>query len=262
MATNKIELSLKEAFKEAMISCGFVEDYDVEKITIEIPKEKTHGDYATNIAMQLTKLLRKNPRIIAEELIQSVNKEKANIETIQIAGPGFINMFMKKDAMTSIIKEVLEEQENFGQSDAGKGVKYNVEFVSANPTGDLHLGHAKGAAVGDSICRIMEAAGYDVTREYYINDAGNQIYNLALSLNARYREAFGLDFELPEDGYHGNDIKDIAKRIKEEVGDQYLNAPVDETIAFFRKEGTKYCKENNKGKLLNPNAFDTPAMYG
>ena len=94
MATNKIELSLKEAFKEAMISCGFVEDYDVEKITIEIPKEKTHGDYATNIAMQLTKLLRKNPRILAEELIQSVNKEKANIETIQIAGPGFINMFM------------------------------------------------------------------------------------------------------------------------------------------------------------------------
>ena len=100
MATNKIELSLKEAFKEAMISCGFVEDYDVEKITIEIPKEKTHGDYATNIAMQLTKLLRKNPRIIAEELIQSVNKEKANIETIEIAGPGFINMFMKKEIKT------------------------------------------------------------------------------------------------------------------------------------------------------------------
>ena len=240
MATNKIELSLKEAFKEAMISCGFVEDYDVEKITIEIPKEKTHGDYSTNIAMQLTKLLRKNPRMIAEQLIQAVNKEKANIETIEIAGPGFINMFMKKDVMTSIIKEVLDEQENFGKSDAGKGIKYNVEFVSANPTGDLHLGHAKGAAVGDSICRIMEAAGYDVTREYYINDAGNQIYNLALSLNARYREAFGLDFELPEDGYHGQDIKEIAQRIKEEVGDRYLNAPEDETIAFFRKEGTKY----------------------
>lgn len=240
MATNKIEMALKNAFKEAMISCGFVEDYDETKITIEIPKEKTHGDYSTNIAMQLTKLLRKNPREIAKQLIQAVDKENASIESIEIAGPGFINMFMKKDVMTSIILEVLKEKENFGKSDAGKGIKYNVEFVSANPTGDLHLGHAKGAAVGDSICRIMEAAGYDVTREYYINDAGNQIYNLALSLNARYREAFGLDFKLPDDGYHGQDIKDIAQRIKDEVGDKYLNVPEQEMISFFRKEGTKY----------------------
>lgn len=190
--------------------------------------------------MQLTRLLRKNPRMIAEQLIEAIDKEEANIDSIEIAGPGFINMFMKKDALTSIIKEVLAEKDDYGKSDAGKGIKYNVEFVSANPTGDLHLGHAKGAAVGDSICRIMSAAGYDVTREYYINDAGNQIYNLALSLYARYREAFGLDFELPEDGYHGQDIKDIAVKIKEEVGDKYLNADHDEMIAFFRKEGTKF----------------------
>ena len=190
--------------------------------------------------MQLTRLLRKNPRMIAEQLIEAIDKEEANIDSIEIAGPGFINMFMKKDALTSIIKEVLVEKDDYGKSDAGKGIKYNVEFVSANPTGALHLGHAKGAAVGDSICRIMSAAGYDVTREYYINDAGNQIYNLALSLYARYREAFGLDFELPEDGYHGQDIKDIAVKIKEEVGDKYLNADHDEMIAFFRKEGTKF----------------------
>ena len=240
MAVNKIEIALKEALKKAMIKCNFVEDYEIDQITIEIPKEKSHGDYSTNIAMQLTRLLRKNPRMIAEELIEAIDKKEANIDSIEIAGPGFINMFMKKDALTSIIKEVLEEKDDYGKSDAGKGIKYNVEFVSANPTGDLHLGHAKGAAVGDSICRIMSAAGYDVTREYYINDAGNQIYNLALSLYARYREAFGLDFELPEDGYHGQDIKDIAVKIKEEIGDKYLNADHDEMIAFFRKEGTKF----------------------
>ena len=199
MAVNKIEIALKEALKKAMVKCNFVEDYEINQITIEIPKEKSHGDYSTNIAMQLTRLLRKNPRMIAEQLIEAIDKEEANIDSIEIAGPGFINMFMKKDALTSIIKEVLAEKDDYGKSDAGKGIKYNVEFVSANPTGDLHLGHAKGAAVGDSICRIMSAAGYDVTREYYINDAGNQIYNLALSLYARYREAFGLYFELPED---------------------------------------------------------------
>lgn len=240
MAVNKIEIALKEALKKAMVKCKFVEDYEINQITIEIPKEKSHGDYSTNIAMQLTRLLRKNPRMIAEQLIEAIDKEEANIDSIEVAGPGFINMFMKKDALTSIIKEVLAEKDDYGKSDAGKGIKYNVEFVSANPTGDLHLGHAKGAAVGDSICRIMSAAGYDVTREYYINDAGNQIYNLALSLYARYREAFGLDFELPEDGYHGQDIKDIAVKIKEEVGDKYLNADHDEMIAFFRKEGTKF----------------------
>lgn len=240
MAVNKIELALKNAFKEAIVNSGFAEDFDESKITIEIPKEKTHGDYSTNIAMQLTKLLRKNPRMIAEELIRVVDKEKANIESIEIAGPGFINMFMKKDVIASVIGEVLKEKDDYGKSNAGQGIRYNVEFVSANPTGDLHLGHAKGAAVGDSICRIMTAAGYDVTREYYINDAGNQIYNLALSLNARYREAFGLDFTLPEDGYHGQDIKDIALKIKEEQGDKYLHVPEAEMISFFRKEGTKY----------------------
>ena len=240
MAVNKIEMALKKAFKDAIIASGFCDDYDETKITIEIPKEKAHGDYATNIAMQLTKVLKKNPRIIAQELIANVDKEKANIESIEIAGPGFINMFMKKDVMTSIINEVLKEKDDYGKSNAGQGIRYNVEFVSANPTGDLHLGHAKGAAVGDSICRIMAAAGYDVTREYYINDAGNQIYNLSLSLIARYREAFGLDFDLPEDGYHGQDIKDIALRIKEEQGNKYLNAPEEEVISFFRKEGTAY----------------------
>lgn len=142
--------------------------------------------------------------------------------------------------MTSIIKEVLDENENYGKSDFGQGIKYNIEYVSANPTGDLHLGHARGAANGDSICRIMKAAGYDVTAEYYINDAGNQITNLALSLYARYLQEFQIDRELPEDGYHGQDVIDIAKGIKETIGDQFVNADEKEAIAYFRNVGTQF----------------------
>lgn len=240
MAINKIEATLKGALKQAIIACGFVEEYDQESITIEIPKDKSHGDYSTNLAMQLTKLLKRNPRQIAEAIIEALDKENANIEKVEIAGPGFINLFLAKDAMTSIIKEVLEEKEAYGTTTYGQGTKYNVEFVSANPTGDLHLGHAKGAAVGDSICRIMSAAGYDVTREYYINDAGNQIHNLALSLYARYKQAFGQDVTMPEDGYHGKDIIDIATKIKEIDGDKYLETDEGKAIAFFRNKGTEY----------------------
>lgn len=239
MAINKIEVSLKEVLRKAIIDLGYVEDYSVEKIVIEIPKDKAHGDYSSNIAMQLTKVLRRNPREIAQGIIEAIDKEAGNIDHVEIAGPGFINLFLRKDAMTSIIKEVLEEKDDYGKSQYGQGIKYNVEFVSANPTGDLHLGHARGAAVGDCICRIMSAAGYDVTREYYINDAGNQITNLALSLYARYLQTLGFEKELPEDGYHGQDIIDIANKIKEEVGDQYVNSDEKEAIAYFRKVGTE-----------------------
>ena len=240
MAVNKIEVSLKEVLRKAIIDLEYVEDYALEQIVIEIPKDKAHGDYSSNLAMQLTKILKRNPREIAQGIVEAINKEAGNIDHIEIAGPGFINLVLKKDAMTSIIKEVLEEKDNYGKSHYGQGVKYNVEYVSANPTGDLHLGHAKGAAVGDSICRIMSAAGYDVTREYYINDAGNQITNLALSLYARYLQLFGIEKELPEDGYHGKDIIEIAKNIKEELGDQFINVDEQEAITYFRKIGTEH----------------------
>lgn len=240
MAVNRIELSLKKVLRQAIIDLEYVEDYQLEQIVIEIPKDKAHGDYASNIAMQMTKILRRNPREIAMQIVEAMQLEDANIDHAEIAGPGFINLFLKKDAMTSIIKEVLDEQDHYGKSDFGQGIKYNVEYVSANPTGDLHLGHAKGAAVGDSICRIMEAAGYDVTREYYINDAGNQITNLALSLYARYLQAFGKEKELPDDGYHGKDIIEIANKIKDEMGSQFIEVNEDEAIAYFRKIGTEY----------------------
>lgn len=240
MAVNKIELSLKKVLRQAIIDLEYVEDYNLEQIVIEIPKDKAHGDYSSNLAMQLTKVLKRNPREIAQGIIDALDKDAGDIDHVEIAGPGFINLFLRKDAMTSIIKEVIAEQDHYGQSDFGKGVKYNVEFVSANPTGDLHLGHAKGAAVGDSICRIMNAAGYDVTKEYYINDAGNQITNLALSLYARYLQALGQEATLPEDGYHGKDIIEIAENIKAEFGDKYAHVSKEEAIAYFRNIGTEH----------------------
>ena len=240
MAVNKIELSLKKVLQKAIIDLGYVEDYNLEQIVIEIPKDKAHGDYSSNIAMQLTKVLRRNPREIAQGIVNAIDKDMGNIDHVEIAGPGFINLFLKKDAMTSILKEVLQEKEHYGETDFGQGIKYNIEFVSANPTGDLHLGHAKGAAVGDSICRIMSAAGYDVTKEYYINDAGNQITNLALSLYARYLQALGIEKELPEDGYYGKDIIDIAQKIKDEFGDKFQHVDEKEAIAYFRSIGTEH----------------------
>lgn len=240
MAVNKIEDALKETIKQAVESSSLAIEYDKDNIMIQIPRDKQHGDYSSNIAMQLTKIVRKNPRMIAEEILAALDLEQGNIEKAEIAGPGFINFFMKKDALTTIITEVLAEQDDYGKSNYGQNVKYNIEFVSANPTGDLHLGHARGAAVGDSICRIMSAAGYDVTREYYINDAGNQITNLALSLYARYLELFGEDVTLPEDGYHGQDIIDIAKSLKEEIGDQYVKEDKEKALAFFREKGKEH----------------------
>lgn len=162
MATNKIEALLKESIKNALVQGDLVEEYNTEDINIEIPKDTSHGDYSTNIAMQLTRLLHKNPRDIANSILATFDKESANVEKVEIAGPGFINFFMKNDALTSVIKDVLEKKEHYGDG-APNHIKYDVEFVSANPTGDLHLGHAKGAAVGDSIVRVMRKAGYDVT---------------------------------------------------------------------------------------------------
>ena len=168
--------------------------------------------------MQLTKLAKKPPRAIAEAILENLETEGTDIEKIDIAGPGFINITVRKDFLASVVKAAIEQGENYGRSTSGAGEKVQVEFVSANPTGDLHLGHARGASVGDSLCNVLDFAGYDVSREYYINDAGNQINNLAYSLEARYKQALGMEAEMPEDGYHGQDIIDIAGKLAEEFG--------------------------------------------
>ncbi len=143
----------------------------------------------------------------------SFDKGKASIEKMDIAGPGFINFYMNNSYLTKLIPSVLEAGEHYGETNIGQGEKIQVEFVSANPTGDLHLGHARGAAVGDALCSVLSKAGYDVSREYYINDAGNQINNLALSVEVRYFEALGLEKPMPEDGYRGEDIIAIGKNL-------------------------------------------------
>jgi len=248
---NEIEHLLIETIISSLKENNYEINYDELKVNIEIPKDNKNGDYSTNIAMQLTRILRKNPQLIAREIVDKINKDKAFIDEIQIAGPGFINIFMKKGTLGTIINKVIEQDLEYGRSNSGEGKSINVEFVSANPTGDLHLGHARQAALGDSICRLLDAAGYKVTREYYINDAGNQIHNLALSLKARYYELLGRDVKLPEDGYHGQDVIDIAKTLIEEVGDKYLDKEDDDTYWFFRNYGKDKELEKLKRDLID-----------
>ena len=212
-----IELELKTKIKNALNQLGV--DVEIPDITIETTKNPLFGDYASNVAMKYCKIKQTNPRDLANKIIDVINKD--GIEKIEIAGPGFINFFLEKNALNQIVSKIINEDENYGRGE-NQNKRVNVEFVSANPTGDLHLGHARIAAFGDSICRLYEFAGYDVTREYYINDAGNQINNLGKSLRARYHQAFNEDYPMPEDGYCAHDIVDIANKIKDEYGDIYL----------------------------------------
>lgn len=233
---NQIETNLKTCIINA-VKQAFDLDWESGDVVIEIPKEKIHGDYSTNAAMRLTKQLRQNPRMIAQQLIDHLDLKQGSIAKCEIAGPGFINFFMESASLASVIGVVLQENENYGRSDAGQGLKVDVEYVSANPTGDLHPGHARGAAMGDSVTRLMKFAGYDVTREYYVNDAGNQIRNMALSLQARYLQACGMEAEVPEDGYHGPDLIKIAQDLKQEYDEELAHKDKAETYSFFRQYG-------------------------
>jgi arginyl-tRNA synthetase len=240
---------LRMEVRRAVLQAELATESEVPSVLLEAPKDKAHGDFATNIAMQLARIAKKAPRAIAEELVANFDREQAGIEKIEIAGPGFINFFLDNGYLRELIPQVLEEKDDYGRSDVGQGEKVLIEFVSANPTGDLHLGHARGAAVGDTIANIMEKAGYKVSREYYINDAGNQIENLAASLNARYLQALGEEKPMPEDGYHGQDIIDIAKQLVDEVGDQYRQMDEKERLAFMREYGLKKELEKIKQDL-------------
>nr|WP_255639699.1 arginine--tRNA ligase [Aquibacillus saliphilus] len=231
---------MKEEIGRAVISANLASEEQIPTIILELPKDKAHGDYATNIAMKLAKIAKKPPRKIAEEIIEQFDQTKASITKLEIAGPGFINFFMDNNYLTDLIPTILDQAANYGSSTAGNGQKIQVEFVSANPTGDLHLGHARGAAVGDSLCNVLNFAGYDVSREYYINDAGNQIVNLANSVEARYMQALGKEWEMPEDGYHGKDIINLGQKLVDEYQDQWANKTQAERLAFFREYGLKY----------------------
>ncbi|HBZ08461.1 MAG TPA: arginine--tRNA ligase [Bacillus bacterium] len=241
--------TLKQEIKNAILKAGLAAEDQIPEIVLETPKEKAHGDYSTNMAMQLARVAKKAPRAIAEEIKANIDMSVASIEKIDIAGPGFINFYMDNSYLTELVPAILEAGDEYGRSEAGNGEKVQVEFVSANPTGDLHLGHARGAAVGDSLCNILDKAGYEVSREYYINDAGNQINNLALSVEARYFQALGLDKPMPEDGYHGEDIVEIGKKLAEEHGDKFVNESEEDRIAFFRRFGLDFELEKLKNVL-------------
>ncbi len=266
-AVEKIQQQVKTALHNAVIEAKLVEESDMPVIMLETPRSKENGDYATNIAMQLTKLAKKAPRLIAEAIIEHIDKESASIQSIEVAGPGFINITLQKDYLQEVVKTVLDQGADYGRTTAGQGEKIQVEFVSANPTGDLHLGHARGAALGDSLCNVMQFAGYNVEREYYLNDAGNQIDNLALSVEARYFQALGEERDLPEGGYQGQDIIGIAKQLVEEFGDKYKTVSDKERYDFFRTYSLEYEIKKLETDLMNfrvpfDSWFSELSLYG
>lgn len=217
-----------------------------EEIVLQKSDSRDHGDYASNLALRKAKSMGKKPIELAQQIAGEFHLDE--VDHLEAVMPGFLNFFLKADAMGAIIKEIVEKKDDYGNSDIGKGKKVNIEYVSANPTGTLHLGHARGAALGDCLARIYKKVGYDVTREYYINDAGVQMDHLAESLRARYLEVNGVSAEVPEDGYHGPEILALAKKLTEEIGDAYLKNP-DEHLEDFKRYGGVHLLEAIKEDL-------------
>ena len=233
---------IRDRVEDALIRARVAGALSYEKLpeyTVERPREAAHGDYATNVAMLLAKPCRKAPRDIAKIIAEYIDFSDSPIEKMEIAGPGFINFRMKEDWLNQAACEMLAEGEDFGRSRLGEGRKIQVEFVSANPTGDLHMGNARGAAIGDSLASVLDMAGFEVEREYYINDAGNQIDKFARTLNSRYLTACGVDNEFPEDGYPGADLKELMEQLYGEIGDKYLHVSEELRKEYLAEYGLK-----------------------
>ncbi len=226
-AKKQIESALYAAAQRAMTK-GEFDAAELPAFKVEIPADRTHGDYAVNAAMVWARALKKAPRMIAEALVANADFENTYIERCEIAGPGFINFFLGDSYYAAIVSDVISKGENYGKSDYGKGERVLVEFVSANPTGPMHIGNARGGALGDCLAAVMAAAGYYTEREFYINDAGNQINKFALSLDLRYQQLYKDGIEMPEDSYHGDDIVAHAKAFAEIHGDKYMQTDIDE----------------------------------
>lgn len=241
-------MNIKQNIKDIIVSAlkELSIEFDTNKIVVEVPKNRDNGDFSSNIAMQLTKVLNDNPRNIASKLVEVISGNE-EIEKVEIAGPGFINIYLKDEYVFSGIANIIKEEDNYGKSTIGNNEKVDIEFVSANPTGILHLGTARGAAYGSNLANIMSFAGFDVTKEYYINDAGNQINNLGISVKERYKGLCGLEENMPEDGYYGSEIIDIAKSIK----DEYEDGKLEEELEFFKKIAVDYLLNIIKTDLAN-----------
>ncbi|AKL93427.1 MULTISPECIES: arginine--tRNA ligase [Staphylococcus] len=252
---DQVKQTLIEEIEASIKKAGLAED--IPEIKIEIPKDTKNGDYSSNIAMVLTKIAKRNPREIAQAIVDNLDTSKAHVKEIDIAGPGFINFYLDNQYLTQIIPEAINKGDQFGYADQSKNTNILLEYVSANPTGDLHIGHARNAAVGDSLANILIAAGYNVTREYYINDAGNQITNLARSIETRYFEALGdTSHEMPEDGYNGKDIIEIGKDLANKHP-EIKDYSDEERLKTFRQLGVDYEMDKLKRDLADFNVhFD------
>ena len=230
---NETHQQIRQVILDAMgkaVSAGTLPAEPVCDFKIEVPADNKNGDFSSNVAMMSTKAFRMNPRKIGEIILENIDLKGTYLARCEIAGPGFLNFYLSPSYYSAILKDVRECGKDYGRSSYGQGKKVNVEFVSANPTGPMHMGNARGGALGDCLAAIMDYAGYDVSREFYINDAGNQIEKFGLSLDIRYQQLYkGEDaVELPEDSYHGEDIKERAQEFANVYGDSYLGKSEDE----------------------------------
>lgn len=224
---NKLNEAIALAVEKATQS-GDLPEAEMPKFIIEKPADKKNGDFSSNIAMAGARAYHQAPRMIAEAIVKNFSLDGGYIDRCEIAGPGFINFYLSDKYYSDVLKDIVSSGDNYGRSDYGEGKKMLVEFVSANPTGPMHIGNARGGAIGDCLASVLDAAGYDVQREFYINDAGNQIEKFATSLEVRYLQECGKNVELPEDAYHGEDITVHARNFFNEVGDKYAECDSQE----------------------------------
>lgn len=223
----KTEIELKNIIEQAVknaVSNGDLPEAEMPQFNIEKPANKDNGDYSTNVAMAGARAFKKAPRMIAEAIASCIDLDGTAFERVEIAGPGFMNFFLSQQFYSDVLKDVFSCGKDYGKSDYGQGKRVLVEFVSANPTGPMHIGNARGGAIGDCLASVLDWAGFSVNREFYVNDAGNQIEKFATSLEVRYLQHYEPSIELPEDAYHGQDIVEHAENFIKEYGDKYVNA--------------------------------------
>ncbi|HHW02271.1 MAG TPA: arginine--tRNA ligase [Thermoanaerobacterales bacterium] len=243
---DRIIRALKKAIDEKVIVAETIPDF-----YLEVPQDPGHGDFAANIAMLMAREAKMPPRKIGELIAANIDTSDTPVDRVEVAGPGFINFYLKPTWANVVIFDILTKGRDYGRQELGGGRKIQVEFVSANPTGPMHMGNARGAALGDALSSILKLSGYDVTKEFYINDAGNQIENFGLSLEARYLELLGQEGHIPEGGYHGEDIKDHMRNLIAEEGNRFLHMDSPSRRAYFIEYALKKNIQRMKDDLEN-----------
>lgn len=246
----EVQDNLLSAITSSAEKCKLAGQFTFDQLppfVLETPKEKSHGDFATNLAMLLTKQAKMPPRKVAQLLVDNLDLQAISLEKVEIAGPGFINFYLDTDWVYPVLPQAVALDKDYGKSNVGKGQKVQVEFVSANPTGLLHMGNARGAALGGTLANLLAASGHQVSREFYINDTGNQIDNFGKSLEARYLQLLGQDVPFPEEGYHGQDIIETAQNLlnkdiitygsKEKAGEHFLSQDATERRQYLSSQG-------------------------